>query len=99
MSKGNVEFTKGRSPDEVKYARRPTPSKYESLVEEARRLRHKGMIEVPVAEGDDIENARLRVRQALTRAIPAEVKLIKRFVVRKTVDNTIAVIAIHLSRE
>ena len=99
MAKGTVPFEYSGSADDQEFARSSTPSKYEALIYHVCGLNHKQTVTVPVKRGDDLEKARLRVRQALNRYVPDEVREYKRFEVRKSTRGSIVVVAILLSRD
>ena len=99
MAKGTVNFEPSGSADDQEFARSSTPSKYENLIHVVCGLNHRQTVTLSVKRGDDLEKARLRVRQALNRYVPTHVRDYKRFEVRKSVRGTIVVVAILLSRD
>jgi hypothetical protein len=99
MTKGTVNFEQSGSADDQEFARSSTPSKYENMIYAVCGLNHRQTVTVPVKRGDDLEKARLRIRQALNRYVPDEVREYKRFEVRKSTRGSVVIVAVLLSRD
>ena len=100
MAKNKIKYEASGSVEDINLAERAQlPSKYDSLIEDASALNHKQTLTIPVARNDDVERARLRIRQALNRYILDDVRAIKRFEVRKTDNRSIVIVAILKSRD
>jgi len=99
--KAGITFSKGKKADEVTFKREAgqQPSKYDDLVEAACAMKHKETIIVNVPPDRELEKFRVSIRQALNRYIPEEVAEKKRFEVRTTIEDQVAIVCYWASRE
>jgi hypothetical protein len=93
-----MEFTQTGNVDNIELIGRGLqPSMYDDLIKSLAALNHKQTITVRVKPGNDPERSRLRIRQAINRYMPVEVREVKRFLVRKSGDlrSTIIIAILH----
>jgi len=93
-----MKFKKTGNVDNVELAGRGLqPSIYDELIEGLAALNHKQTISIRLKPTDNPEKARLRIRQAINRYMPKEVRDVKRFLVRKSGDlrSTIIIAILH----
>jgi len=96
--RGRMNFQPGPPADEVDFARGPHPSKYDDLIEAVCAMRPGTTIFVDLEEDDTVESRRLCIRQALNRYLPDGVTAKKRFEVRKTEDDCVAIVCYRQRR-